>query len=39
MIMQFSTAHNDELILSILARFVARQGLKNDKASLILNSF
>lgn len=36
MIMQFPIAHNDELLVSILARFVARQGLKNDKAALEL---
>lgn len=36
MIMQFPTAHNDELLVSILARFVARQGLRNDKAALEL---
>jgi hypothetical protein len=34
MIMQFPVAHNDELLVSILARFVARQGLKDDKVAL-----
>jgi len=34
MIMQFPVAHSDELLISILARFVARQGLKDDKIAL-----
>lgn len=36
MIMQFPVAHDDELLVSILARFVSRQGLRNDKAALEL---
>lgn len=36
MIMQFPVAHDDELLVSILARFVARQGIRNDKAALEL---
>jgi hypothetical protein len=32
--MQFPVAHNDELLVSILARFVARQGLEDDKVAL-----
>tara|TARA_R110002167_G_scaffold122485_1_gene301032 strand:- start:25697 stop:27238 length:1542 start_codon:yes stop_codon:yes gene_type:complete len=34
MIMQFPVAHDDELLVSILARFVARQGLQDDKVAL-----
>jgi hypothetical protein len=34
MVMQFPMAHDDELLVSILARFVARQGLKDDKVAL-----
>lgn len=34
MVMQFPKAHDDELLVSILARFVARQGLKDDKVAL-----
>jgi len=34
MIMQFPVAHDDELLVSILARFVARQGLIDDKVAL-----
>lgn len=36
MVMQFPTAHNNEFLVSTLAPFVARQGLKNDKAVLEL---
>jgi len=34
--MQFPVAHDDELLVSVLARFVARQGLKDDKVALDL---
>jgi len=34
MVMQFPVAHEDELLVSILARFVTRQGLKDDKVAL-----
>jgi hypothetical protein len=36
MIMQFPVPHDDELLVSILARFISRQGLRNDKAALEL---
>ena len=32
--MQFPTAHGDELIGSVIARFVQRQGLEDDKVAL-----
>jgi hypothetical protein len=34
MIMQFPVAHDDELLVSVLARFVKRQGLQDDKVAL-----
>ncbi|MDP5147557.1 TniQ family protein [Shewanella sp. ULN5] len=34
MILQFPIAHDDELLVSILARFVSRQGLRDDKVAL-----
>ncbi|MEL0638689.1 TnsD family Tn7-like transposition protein [Marinomonas sp. TI.3.20] len=36
MIFQFPIPHDDELLVSILARFIARQGLREDKAALSL---
>lgn len=36
MIMQFPSAHDDELLVSILARFVRRQGIRDDKVALQL---
>lgn len=34
MIFQFPLPHEDELLVSILARFVSRQGLRDDKSAL-----
>lgn len=34
MILQFPVANDDELLVSILARFVSRQGLRDDKVAL-----
>lgn len=34
MIFQFPLPHHDELLVSILARFVSRQGLRDDKSAL-----
>lgn len=34
MLMQFPVAHDDELLGSIIARFVERQGLEDDKVAL-----
>ena len=34
MIMQFPVAHDDELLVSVLARFVSRQGMRDDKSAL-----
>lgn len=33
MLMQFPKAHDDELLGSIIARFVQRQGLQDDKVA------
>jgi hypothetical protein len=34
MILQFPLAHEDELLASVLARFITRQGLRDDKVAL-----
>lgn len=34
MLMQFPRAHDDELLGSVLARFIHRQGIKDDKVAL-----
>lgn len=34
MILQFPLAHEDELLVSVLARFITRQGLRDDKVAL-----
>lgn len=34
MLMQFPTAHDDELLGSVLARFIHRQGIRDDKVAL-----